>query len=65
MALGKLRRRADELILHKKTVRLGRSRHYILHNSVPKSVQFKENIALVLKYLDKLPLLIQEQGPAD
>jgi hypothetical protein len=30
-----------------------------------KPVQFKENIALVLKYLDKLPLLIQEQGPAD
>jgi hypothetical protein len=30
-----------------------------------KPVQFKENIALVLKYFDKLPLLIQEQGPAD
>ena len=30
-----------------------------------KPVQFKENIALVLKYLDKLPLLIQEHGPAD
>jgi len=30
-----------------------------------KPIQFKENIALVLKYFDKLPLLIQEQGPAD
>jgi hypothetical protein len=30
-----------------------------------KPLQFKENIALVLKYLDKLPLLIQEHGPAD
>jgi hypothetical protein len=29
-----------------------------------KPIQFKENIALVLKYLDKLPALI-EQGPAD
>jgi hypothetical protein len=30
-----------------------------------KPIQFKENIALVLKYFDKLPLLMQEQGPAD
>ena len=30
-----------------------------------KPIQFKENIALVLKYLDKLPPLMQEQGPAD
>jgi hypothetical protein len=31
-----------------------------------KPIQFKENIALVLKYFDKLPLLMQERGrPAD
>ena len=30
-----------------------------------KPIQFKENIALVLKYLDKLAPLMQEQGPAD
>ena len=30
-----------------------------------KPIQFKENIALVLKYLDKLTELMQEQGPAD
>jgi hypothetical protein len=30
-----------------------------------KPVQFKENIALVLKYFDKLPLLMQEERPAD
>ena len=30
-----------------------------------KPIQFKENIALVLKYFDKLPPLMQEQGPAD
>jgi len=29
-----------------------------------KPIQFKENVALVLKYLDKLPPLM-EQGPAD
>ena len=29
-----------------------------------KPIQFKENIALVLKYFDKLPLK-QEEGPAD
>ena len=34
-----------------------------LRNAKP--IQFKENIALVLKYLDKLPSLMQEQGPAD
>ena len=34
-----------------------------LKNARP--IQFKENIALVLKYLDKLPPLMQEQGPAD
>jgi hypothetical protein len=34
-----------------------------LRNAKP--IQFKENIALVLKYLDKLPPLMQEQGPAD
>ena len=28
-------------------------------------IQFKENIALVLKYYDKLVELMQEQGPAD
>ena len=28
-------------------------------------IQFKENIALVLKYFDKLTELMQEQGPAD
>ena len=27
-------------------------------------IQFKENIALVLKYFDKLPPPMQEQGPA-
>jgi hypothetical protein len=31
---------------------------------VAKPIQFKENIALVLKYFDKLPPLM-EQGPAD
>src|SRR5208337_1493809 len=30
-----------------------------------KPIQFKENIALVLKYFDKLPPLMQEQRPAD
>jgi hypothetical protein len=30
-----------------------------------KPIQFKENIALVLKYFDKLPLLMREQGPAN
>jgi hypothetical protein len=30
-----------------------------------KPVQFKENVALVLKYFDKLTELMQEQGPAD
>ena len=30
-----------------------------------KPIQFKENIALVLKYFDKLTELMQEQGPAD
>jgi hypothetical protein len=30
-----------------------------------KSIQFKENIALVLKYFDKLPPLMPEQRPAD
>ena len=30
-----------------------------------KPIQFKENIALVLKYFDKLSSLIQEAGPAD
>jgi len=30
-----------------------------------KPIAFKENIALVLKYYDKLPPLFQEQGPAD
>jgi hypothetical protein len=30
-----------------------------------KPIQFKENIALVLKYFDKLAELMQEQGPAD
>ena len=30
-----------------------------------KPIQFKENIALVLKYFDKLRTLMQEQGPAD
>jgi hypothetical protein len=28
-------------------------------------IQFKENIALVLKYFDRLMELMQEQGPAD
>jgi len=31
---------------------------------IAKPIQFKENIALVLKYFDKLPLK-QEEGPAD
>jgi len=30
-----------------------------------KPIQFKENIALVLKYFDKLQPLMQDQGPAD
>jgi hypothetical protein len=30
-----------------------------------KPIQFKENIALVRKYFDKLPDLMQGQGPAD
>jgi hypothetical protein len=30
-----------------------------------KPIAFKENIALVLKYYDKLPPLFQERGPAD
>jgi hypothetical protein len=30
-----------------------------------KPIQIKENIALVLKYFDKLTELMQEQGPAD
>ena len=30
-----------------------------------KPIQFKENIALVLKYFDKLQPLVQEQGPGD
>jgi len=30
-----------------------------------KPIAFKENIALVLKYYDKLPPLFQEQNPAD
>ena len=30
-----------------------------------KPVQYKENVALVLKYYDKLPTLLQDQGPAD
>ena len=30
-----------------------------------KPIQFKENIALVLKYFDKLAELMQQQGPAD
>ena len=30
-----------------------------------KPIQFKENIALVLKYFDKLTELMQERGPAD
>jgi hypothetical protein len=29
-----------------------------------KPIQFKENIALVLKYFDKLAAVMQEQGPA-
>ena len=28
-------------------------------------IQFKENIAMVLKYFDQLPSLYQEEGPAD
>ena len=28
-------------------------------------IQFKENIAMVLKYFDQLPPLYQEKGPAD
>jgi hypothetical protein len=34
-----------------------------LKNARP--IQFKENIALVLKYFDRLAELMQEQGPAD
>jgi hypothetical protein len=34
-----------------------------LKNARP--IQFKENIALVLKYFDQLQPLMQEQGPAD
>ena len=30
-----------------------------------KPIQFKENIALVLKYFDELTELMQEQGPAE
>ena len=30
-----------------------------------KPIQFRENIALVLKYFDKLPPLLPEEGPAD
>ncbi len=30
-----------------------------------KPIQFKENIALVLKYFDKRTSLMQEEGPAD
>ena len=30
-----------------------------------KPVHYKENVALVLKYYDKLPALLQDQGPAD
>ena len=30
-----------------------------------KPIQFKENVALVLKYFDKLPPPVPEQGPAD
>jgi hypothetical protein len=30
-----------------------------------KPIQFKENIALVQKYFDKLAELMQQQGPAD
>jgi hypothetical protein len=30
-----------------------------------KPIQFKENIALVLKYFDTLSELMAEQGPAD
>jgi hypothetical protein len=30
-----------------------------------KPIQFKENIALVLKYFDKLSELMAEQGPQD
>jgi hypothetical protein len=32
---------------------------------VAKPIQFKENIALVLKYYDQLTLFTQELGPAD
>jgi hypothetical protein len=28
-------------------------------------IQFKENIAMVLKYFDQLPSLFQEERPAD
>jgi hypothetical protein len=34
-----------------------------LKNAEP--IQFKENIALVLKYFDRLAELMQEQEPAD
>jgi hypothetical protein len=30
-----------------------------------KPIQFEENIALVLKYFDKLTELMREQGPAE
>jgi hypothetical protein len=30
-----------------------------------KPIQFKENVAMVLKYFDQLPPLKQEEGPAD
>ena len=30
-----------------------------------KSIQFKDNIGLVLKYFDRLTELMQEQGPAE
>ena len=30
-----------------------------------KPIQFKENVAMVLKYFDQLPSLYQEEGPAD
>jgi hypothetical protein len=30
-----------------------------------KPMQFKENVAMVLKYFDQLPPLKQEEGPAD
>jgi hypothetical protein len=30
-----------------------------------KPIQFKENVAMVLKYFDQIPPLKQEEGPAD